>query len=203
MNGTKKIDGKVVAIAALSALLVLGLIAALVFVIAGKQQTGGAVTSQPQAVTGTQQVSAAAAPGAGTTHTESGGSSESHSAPGSAPTSTPAAPSTVDPAPILLTSLSGSSADAASQDSGVFPVAGTGRLVARVTVHAIDGSTGPRLEASFVQAGHSPASGGGCFTVWDEMTGHTYVLAEYVAGNYFLHLNATNCTYSVTLELQI
>jgi hypothetical protein len=203
MNGMKRIDGKVVAIAALSALLVLGLITALVFVIAGRQQTSGAATSQPQGVTSTQQVSAAAAPAAGVTHGESAGSSESHPAPRSAPASTPAAQSTVDSAPILLTSLSGSSADAASQDSSVFPVAGTGRLVARVTVHAIDGSTGPRLEAHFVQDGHSAASDTGCFTVWDEMTGHTYVLAEYVAGDHFLHLNATNCTYSVTLEQQI
>jgi len=75
------------------------------------------------------------------------------------------------------------------------------RIIARVTVSPI-GPGDHYLKVDFNPEGEPDSSGHECLSIYDPIANHEYVLAEYVAGGYYLHATAVNCTYTIVLEQQ-
>jgi hypothetical protein len=162
MNGSNGINRKAAVISAVSAVLVIGLVVGLVFLLAGDKKDNGAAQATAPGVPAGGIVSAASTGTAG---------------------------------------ASGSSSDSATGDSASFLIASGGRIVARVTMNPI-GPGDHYLKVDFDPEGEPDSSGHECLSIYDPIANHEYVLAEYVAGRYYLHANAVNCTYTITLEQQ-
>lgn len=207
MKTKTQVEWKPLIVAMIGALLLLGLLIAFIFALTSHRGSTGAVSSMPGFS------AQAMAPGAVTSHsgTSSGsaGSEEEGTdvraagstpgAPATAPSTAPTAP--VPSSPVLLASLSGSSEGAPEQSSSTFPIVSSGRLIARVTMRPIDASTIHYVKGYFVPRGETFRAEYGCFSAYDEMD-NQFVLAQYNAGDYYLHISAMNCTYSVSLEQQ-
>jgi hypothetical protein len=125
MNGSNGINRKAAVISAVSAVLVIGLVVGLVFLLAGDKKDNGAAQATAPGVPAGGIVSAASTGTAGasgsSSHTGSSTSGSPTVAPGSSPASPGTSPSSAPtlsaaPMPIWLTTLSGSSSDSATGD---------------------------------------------------------------------------------------
>jgi len=204
MKDSSGTDWKVLVISLVGAVLIIELVVGLALLFAGgKNQTGAQVTAPTTAMTtlpGGGTSSGGSHP-AGAASTSSGSTppAGSHTTPGTSPaaSSTP----TAVVMPIWLTTLSASSSDSATRDSATFNIASGGRIIARVTVSPI-GPGDHYLKVDFNPEGEPDSSGHECLSIYDPIANHEYVLAEYVAGGYYLHATAVNCTYTIVLEQQ-